>query len=428
MNVLLFQAPVARLSPHAHISPPLGLAYVATHLLDEGHRVQIVDLNVSGFNPKRVTLALKRFAPDMVGISAHTETYPNAVKIAALVKEHDASILVMVGGPHPSIMPEAVLAEPDIDFVVVGEGERTAVELLAALAQGAQPDAIVKIAGLGHTVDGAPVQNASRLPLDAAEVRRPARHLLSLDFYEDAHNVLTARGGCPYRCPFCSASYIWGGKRRPRPVTDIIDEVEDIVRTYGAQHVFFVDDIFTLDRAWLEELLALLVTRPAGLTWGCATRVNLVDEALLKRMAHAGCVGIQYGIESGAQSILDSVKSIKKEDALNAVEWATAVGIVASCSFMIPFPDDTEQTLAETLDFMHVLKDAGATLLMSYTTPYPGTMFAEKADELGLKILTDDWEQFDAKHMVMETRHLSVERIEQIASEMAIDLGMSRRT
>jgi radical SAM superfamily enzyme YgiQ (UPF0313 family) len=153
-----------------------------------------------------------------------------------------------------------------------------------------------------------------------------------------------------------------------------------------------------------------------------------VDEALLKRMAHAGCVGIQYGIESGAQSILDSVKSIKKEDALNAVEWATAVGIVASCSFMIPFPDDTEQTLAETLDFMHVLKDAGATLLMSYTTPYPGTMFAEKADELGLKILTDDWEQFDAKHMVMETRHLSVERIEQIASEMAIDLGMSRRT
>lgn len=426
MRVLLFQAPVSGMSPHAHLSPPLGLAYVATHLLDEGHRVEIIDLNVAGFNPKRVAFALDRFTPDVVGISAHTETYPNAVKIAALVKEHDTSTPVMVGGPHPSIMPEAVLAEPDIDFVVVGEGERTAVELVAVLASGAQPDAIAGIAGLGHVVAGSPVLNTPRLPLDAAKIGRPARHLLSLDFYEDAHNVLTARGGCPYKCPFCSASYIWGGKRRPRPAEDIVAELEDMVRTYGAQHVFFVDDIFTLDREWLDDLLDLLAARVVGLTWGCATRVNLVDEALLERMAKVGCTGIQYGIESGAQSILDSVKSIKKDDALNAVKWATAAGISASCSFMIPFPEDTEATLAETLGFMRVLKEAGGQLLMSYTTPYPGTMFAEKADELGLNILTDDWTLFDAKHVVMETRHLAAQRIEELAGEIAGAIGMRR--
>jgi radical SAM superfamily enzyme YgiQ (UPF0313 family) len=426
MRVLLFQAPVSRMSPHAHLSPPLGLAYVATHLLDAGHRVEIIDLNVAGFNPKRIAFALNRFRPDIVGISAHTETYLNAVKIAALVKEHDTSTPVMAGGPHPSIMPEAVLAEPDIDYVVVGEGERTAVELLAVLAEGAAPDAIAGIAGLGHVVDGSPVLNAPRLPLNAANVGRPARHLLSLDFYEDAYNVLTARGGCPYRCPFCSASYIWGGRRRPRPAEDIMAEVEDMVRTYGAEHIFFVDDIFTLDRVWLDGLLDLLVARPAGLTWGCATRVNLVDEELLERMAAAGCTGVQYGIESGAQSILDSVKSIKKDDALSAVTWAAAAGISASCSFMIPFPEDTESTIAETLAFMRVLKDAGGKLLMSYTTPYPGTMFAEKADELGLKILTDDWTLFDAKHVVMETRHLTAGRIEELANHMAESVGMSR--
>lgn len=426
VRVLLFQAPVSNVSPHSHISPPLGLAYIATHLLNEGHRVEILDLNISGLNPRRIALTLNRFRPDVVGISAHTETYPNAVKLAALLKQHDSTLPVMLGGPHPSIMPEAVLAEPDIDYVVVGEGERTAVELVAALAEGAQPDAIAGIAGLGHTVNGSPVLNTPRPPLDAAEIGRPARHLLSLDFYEDAHNVLTARGGCPYKCPFCSASYIWGGRRRPRPVEDIVPELEDMVRTYGAQHVFFVDDIFTLDRKWLGSLLDLLAVRVAGLTWGCATRVNLVDEVLLARMAEAGCIGIQYGIESGAQSVLDSVKSIKKDDALNAVKWATAVGISASCSFMIPFPDDTEQTVAETLAFMHVLKDAGGTLLMSYTTPYPGTMFAEKADELGLKILTDDWTLFDAKHVVMETRHLTADRIEELANQMAESVGMSR--
>lgn len=426
MRVLLIQAPVSRISPHSHLSPPLGLAYVATHLLDEGHRVEILDLNMSGLNPRRIALALKRLAPDIVGISAHTETYPNALKIAALVKEHDRSLPVIVGGPHASIMPEAVVAGPDVDYVAVGEGERTAVELLAAIADGATPDAIAGIAGLVHVVDGAPVVNAPRMPLDAAEVRRPARHLLSLEFYEDAFNVLTARGGCPYKCPFCSASYLWGGQRRPRPVEHILAEVEAMIRDHGATHIFFVDDIFTLDRKWLDELLRLLTGRFPGLTWGCATRVNLVDEALLGRMAAAGCTGIQYGIESGAQSILDSVKSIKKDDALNAVRWATAAGISASCSFMIPFPEDTEETLAETLAFMHVLKDAGGVLLMSYTTPYPGTMFAEKADELGLRILSDDWAQFDAKHVMMETRHLSARRIEQIAGKMAADLGLSK--
>ena len=414
------------MSPHAHLSPPLGLAYVATHLLDEGHRVEIIDLNLSGLNPRRVAYALKRFSPDVVGISAHTETYPNALKLARIVKEHDASIRVMVGGPHASILPEAALQEPDIDFVVIGEGERTAVEFMAALEAGGGPEAIRAIAGLGHVEEGRLVLNAPRAPLDPAEIRRPARHLLSLEFYQDAHNVLTARGGCPFRCPFCSASYLWGGKRRPRPPAEIMAELRDIVREYGAQHVFFVDDIFTLNRTWLEELLALLAERPVGVTWGCATRVDLVTEELVQRMAAAGCSGIQFGIESGAQEVLDSVKGIKKDDALDAVRWTVAADMSATCSFMIPFPEDTEETLAETLAFMRMLKDAGGTLLMSYTTPYPGTMFAEKADELGLTILTDDWAQFDAKHVVMETRHLSAARIEDAAAEMARELGMSR--
>jgi len=426
MRVLLLQAPVSRMSHHSRLSPPLGLAYVATHLLEAGHVVEIIDFNISGLNPKRVALALTRFRPDVVGISSHTETYPNALQLAALVKEYDIAIPVVIGGPHVSILPMEVLTEPDIDYVVIGEGERTAVELMSTLESGADPEKLALIEGLGFIRDGELVFNKPRLPLDPAELRRPARHLLSLEFYEDAYNVLTARGGCPYGCPFCSASYLWGGRRRPRPVEHIMDEVNDMVRLYGAEHIFFVDDIFTLDREWLESLLDRLEERPVGLTWGCATRVNLVDQKLLERMAEVGCTGIQYGIESGSQSILDSVKSIKKSDALNAVNWAVEAGIAASCSFMIPFPDDTEETLAETVDFMRVLKDAGGKLLMSYTTPYPGTMFAEKADELGLEIITDDLTLFDAKHVVMRTRNFSAERIEEIAADMAETLGLSR--
>jgi len=426
MVVLLFQAPVSIKSPHAQLSPPLGLAYVAQSLIDQGHSVQLLDLNLTGLNPARITATLNRVRPDLVGISAHTETYPNAVALARLVKQHDPSIKVILGGPHASIVPLDVLAEPVVDFVAVGEGEQTATELLSALEAGADPDAIASIGGLGHKVGGVPTLNPPREPLDAADIGRPARHLLSLEFYEDAHNVLAARGGCPYRCPFCSASYIWGGHRRMRPVTDILDEVDAVIGEYGAEHVFFVDDILTMDRRWLNELMDAIEARGGGFTWGCATRVDRVDDEMLRRMAATGCTGIQFGIESGAQEILDSVKGIRKEDALEAVRCAVAAGISVSCSFMIPFPDDTEETLAQTAAFMAEIREAGARLLVSYTTPFPGTMFYERAEELGLKILTRDWSLYDCKHMVMETKNFSAARIEELAAGIASGLGLSQ--
>ena len=426
MRVLLIEAPVATVTAHAHLSPPLGLAYVAQHLLDAGHVVELIDLNLTGLNPARLEASLNRFSPDVVGISSHTETYPNALAIARQVKEHDSAVPVMIGGPHVSIVPLDELAEPDLDYIVVGEGERTAVELVAAIGTGAAADDIEAITGLGHKTRGVPVLNPPRPPLDVSKIGRPARHLLSLEFYEDAFNILTARGGCPYRCPFCSASALWGGKRRPRPVEDIMFEVDEVVSTYGARHIFLADDILTVNRRWFTGLLDSLAGYKGRVTWGCATRVDCVDEALLIRMAEVGFTGIQYGVESGAQEILDSVKGIKKDTALEAVRQAVAVDINVACSFMVPFPEDTEETLAETFAFMRTLKDAGGKLLISYTTPYPGTMFAEKAEELGLHILTDDWSLYDAKHIVMETKHLTSARIEELTTASAVSLGMQR--
>jgi radical SAM superfamily enzyme YgiQ (UPF0313 family) len=108
------------------------------------------------------------------------------------------------------------------------------------------------------------------------------------------------------------------------------------------------------------------------------------------------------------------------------VRWAVAAGIKVSCSFMVPFPEDTEETLAETFAFMRTLSDAGGKVMISYTTPYPGTMFAERAADLGLTVLTDDWSQYDAKHLVLETKTLSAGRIIEITTAAALSLGMQR--
>ncbi len=423
MRIMLINSPVSRTSAHARVAPPLGVAYLAGHLERAGHTVEILDLNLTGLNPQRVARSLKRFQPQIVGISAFTETYPNALSLAAQVKEFNASVPVVFGGAHPSIVPGEVMGEAAVDFVAVGEGEATMAELAEVLSSGGD---LAAIQGLVWRDGDRVVTNARREPLGPDSLGLPARDLLSLEFYADPFNVLTARGGCPYRCPFCSASQIWSGKHRPRKPSAVVDELEGLVRTYGANYVFFVDDIFTLRRDWVLELLGEMERLGGAIQWGCGTRVDKVNEELLRAMAAHGCVGIQFGVESGAQDVLDSVKGIDKQAALDAVRWSVGAGISTTCSFMVPFPNDTEATLRETFDFMEQLKHLGAEILMSYTTPYPGTAFYEDADELGIKILTRDWGEYDAKHLVIETANLSAEAIDRIVAAEVSRLGMNR--
>ncbi|MGE5509051.1 MAG: B12-binding domain-containing radical SAM protein [Chitinophagales bacterium] len=357
-------------------------------------------------------------------LSAHTETYPNGLKIVRRVKELHTNVREVFGGPHPSILPEEVLAEEAVDFVVVGEGEATMAELVDHLGSG-EGD-LARIKGLGYKRGRELHVNERREPLDPDSLPWPARDLFPLDFYQDRWNVLTARGGCPFKCPFCSASFLWQGHRRPRAPRLIVDEVRMLMEEYVAGYVFFSDDIFTLNRKWVHELLGLLTELPYPLEWGCATLVDAVDRTLLEEMARAGCRAIQYGIESGSQEILDSVKHIQKGQAVEAVQAAVGAGIEVACSFMVAFPEDTRETIRETAAFMKRLSDLGGRILLSYTTPYPGTHSYQHAQELGLKILADGWEEFDAKYNVLETKHLSAAEIDAQVEKVAAELGLRR--
>ena len=422
MRVLLLNSPVRKISPHSKVAPPLGLGYLASHLIDAGHEIDLIDLSISGYRPQRLNAALKRFRPDVVGISAFTETFPNAVAIAEQVKEFDPAIHTVVGGAHASILPAEVVAEPAIDFVVVGEGEAPLAALAEALESGTDSTTIPGLAYKGEA--GEPVVNPVAAPLPPDDHPLPARDLFALEFYEHPFNVLTARGGCPYRCPFCSASQVWNGKHRPRDPKAVVEELRILQENYGTNYLFFVDDIFTLRRDWVMELMEEMKSLSHRLEWGCGTRVDRVDPELLAAMAEGGCVGIQYGVESGAQGVLDSVKGIDRQSATDAITWTVEVGIRPTASFMVPFPDDTEETIRETFEFMRSLSEIGAEVLVSYTTPYPGTTFYNDAESLGLTILSEDWGDFDAKHSVMDTKHLSADDVERIVVEEVQRIGM----
>jgi radical SAM superfamily enzyme YgiQ (UPF0313 family) len=331
----------------------------------------------------------------------------------------------VLGGAHPTILPEAVLAEGAVDYVVVGAGEQTMVGLAAQVLRG-EGD-VAEIRGLGFTAaHGSPrVNPRAELP-HPDDLPMPARELFPLEFYQDAWNVLTATGSCPYRCSFCSAASLWQGRRRMRSPESIVAELSELIAVHGVDRVFFTDDIFTLNRRWVGELLEALSAMEHRVAWGCATRVDQVDAALIQAMADAGCTGIQFGVESGSQQILDSVKGIEKQQVLDAVRASVAAGVDAVCSFMIPFPEDTHETLAESLAFMREIRDEGARIYLSYTCPYPGTYFHDNAAELGIRILTDRWDEFDAKHVVIETRALTAAEIQAAAENMAVELGMRR--
>jgi len=426
MDVTLVNAPVTLRNEHARLSPPLGLAYIASALMNAGFSVSAIDFNISGLNLRRVDSMLDFDNPAIVGISTTTETYGNALAIARRIKERSPGTRVVLGGAHPTILPEAVLAEDAIDFVVVGPGEEAMTALAAHVLRGQGTPADIPGLGLKAGEDGAVrINERAGLP-HPDELPMPARDLFPLEFYNDAWNVLTATGSCPYRCSFCSASSLWQGRRRMRSAASIVAELEEIVSAHGVDRVFFTDDIFTLNRRWVMDLLQALDAMEHKVTWGCATRVDQVDGELIRAMAAAGCTGIQFGVESGSQLILDSVKGIEKAQVLDAVRASCDVGIDAVCSFMIPFPEDTPETLAESLAFMREVRALGARIYLSYTCPYPGTHFYDHAEELGIRILADRWDEFDAKHVVIETRHLSAAEITAAAEGMADALGMRK--
>ena len=264
------------------------------------------------------------------------------------------------------------------------------------------------------------INNPDELPF-------PARGLFPLPLYQSPGTVLISRGGCPFDCGFCTVNTIWKGKRRYRKPEKVVEEILDIFKYGQAQEISFSDDTFTLDRQRVIELCGLLkdVKESMRLRWMCSTRVDLVDRELLEKMHEAGCYSIQYGIEAGSQKILDSIgKRITLKQIKDAVRATLGIGMEVTCSFMFPHPEDTEETIREQKQLMKELRKMGVTETLSATTPFPGTYYYEHADELGIKILADSWDEYDCKHLIITTKYLSEKKLNSLIKELALDVGL----
>lgn len=451
MRVCLINPP--RIQPKAwgkpSVFPPIGLAYIAA-VLEKAHEVCIIDSPTEGWrklqqidrtkyqvglSSTEIADKIKHWSPDVVIIEIPFSGWAKtAFEVASTVKSINKNIITVLEGQHPSARPKDCLANPNIDFVVIGEPENTLSELIDAL--GKESRDLKKIRGIGFAKNGVPTITSPRPLLeDLDSLPFPARHLLPMREYYAAVKENPLRGeinkpwtimltsrGCPYDCIFCTHHIVWGRKWRGRSPENVVDELEQVIKTYNVKQIDFLDDNMTLDRKRMEKICDLIIKRGLRVEWFTpnGVRADTLDEKLLTKMKWSGCKKIRIAPESGVQRVVDQI--IKKNLDLKTVEQAVVlckkVGIKVGCFFVIGFIGETKKDIEETINYAYKLRKLGAdSFVFSIATPVYGTRLYEQAKNGGFLRECFSDEALAAAEPLIETPEFTVDELRELCAQ-----------
>jgi anaerobic magnesium-protoporphyrin IX monomethyl ester cyclase len=396
-------------------SPPLGLAFLAAALESADIETRVLDLVVNPYSPKMLERLLTEFQPDAAGSTAVTMSFDSATAVLADIKAIDSDIKTIMGGPHVTFQSRETLSDhPEVDFIVLGEGEEAVVELVRAMERGTEYD---HIAGLAYRNNGEITVTAPRtpgIPLDSLPV--PARHLLPLGRYRAlgmAISMTTSRG-CPFHCIFCVGRKMVGSKVRYRNPIKVVDELAYLSRL-GFHQVNIADDLFTAHKQHCLGVCDEILRRGLNVKWTSFARVDTVSPDVLARMKEAGCSAVSFGVETGNEQILKTIrKGITLDQVVAAATMCADAGITPHASFILGLPGETPDTLNETVVFGEKLKAMGVSHGFHLLAPFPGTSVRERSREYGLEILTDDWREYHANRAIVATASVSKEMLDSI--------------
>ncbi len=366
---------------------PLGVAYVAAALEAAGLDVHIVDLTFSiegRYDVERVKEAVLNLEPGVVGLSAFTATIPSAYALATALKRDRKDVPLVIGGPHAAALPHRTLEEcPALDAAIVGEGEEVFRDLAQHLLSQARPRLQACLPGVvvrqGTQILGDPtpvyVEDLDRLPF-------PARHLFDLkrymegSYYFDAKqfpvaSIVTSRG-CPYACIYCSR--VSSGRRfRARSPANVLQELEAL-KAQGFNEVQIVDDNFTEDRDRAMEICRLIQEAKLDMSFNLlgGVRVDKVDEVLLTRLYEAGCYAIHFGVESGDDQVLRTIrKGVTARQIKEAVQLAKRIGFKVIFYVIVGLPGSTVESEEKTIRLENECGPDATRVALC--TPYPGS-------------------------------------------------------
>lgn len=365
--------------------PPLGLAYLAAYIREKCNFVNLKILDQ--LTDKEIIKKIKKEKPDIIGLTAVSLNYPKVKRLAEEIKKQSTSSLLILGGVHITTFPESFKNSP-FDIAVLGEGEIPSVKFLNHLHSEKKLNMgkLSKIPGF-LLRDGEKIINTglSEQIKELDSLPLPARDLLNMRYYklprfsaeediEPIGTLLTSRG-CPYSCKFCSSSSFWGRKIRFFSPDRVVKEIEVLNKEYYYNHVYIYDDLFSINKARLKEIILKL--REAGLLgkirFSVYGRANCFDEETAILLQEMNVKTITFGFETGSQRLLNYLKGehIKVEDAINALKIARKYGLNPGGFFMLGSPTETIEDMEKTYDF---IKDYCRDNFIVYQTiPFPGT-------------------------------------------------------
>jgi O-antigen biosynthesis protein len=363
MNVLLMTSPIPLRTPFPkwERSFPLGIGFLISVLRQAGHDVHFID---NGLGPNDVLEGdfLTRNRIDCVGLHSPSLHFSETLRVLEeLQQKRERGIWkgrLIIGGPHPSICPEAI---PDyVDCVVQGEGEHAIVDAV----EGHSP----------RLVKCPRIKDLDSLPRPAYDCFANLPYNLHVpDFKAKPVFTMNTSRGCPFSCAFCSIQSLWGRQYTTFSPERIVDDIKFLQGTFGVQGINFREDNFTAIPNRVRSVCELMVREELGVSWMCEARANDLDREMLSLMKRAGCKAIYIGAESGSQRVLDLMhKEIRVEDTVRMVELCKELDINIFTSFVVGFPGETARERVETMDFIEKL--APSRYSIAVYTGIPGSV------------------------------------------------------
>ncbi|WP_048135144.1 B12-binding domain-containing radical SAM protein [Methanolobus tindarius] len=409
-NILLVDPPQNNYHKGMKKKYPSGaLILLGTLCYNLGHNVKIVDMATEEIDITELKDIIKSFKTDIFAVTENTFQTKFSKMVIDACKDVDPNILTVIGGPHPSSIGLRIFEEiPLVDVSVVGEGEITFLEIV----KGVDLKAIKGICYNNKMNEPRPfAENLDDIPL-------PKLDLVDINKYtglgknsENSMYIMASRG-CPSHCIYCNKS-VFGHKVRYRKPSKVIEEVKWLYEQYGIKNIYFQDDTFNLNRKWIEEILNLIIDNNLNetISFQAPFRANksLVDEELLQLVKKAGFKRVLYGVESGNQNMLNTMKKgLKIEEVRRAFKLTNDAGLDSLAFFMIGLPGENEKTIKDTLDLQKELNsDSG----LSLATPFPNTEFDQMLRDKG-HLLNDNYDDYHYSGCYIRTDELTSDEIE----------------
>lgn len=444
-----------------HCVPQLGIAYLAGSLLKHGYEVEVLDILAEGYtneqyNDPFITYGLsmedsikriKQAAPDIIGISVlFSNRAPEAAELASAIKENLPNCPVIMGGQHPSGIPETIIANPDVDYVLTGECDASLVLLLNSLNNRFSIDQVPSLyykqeGQIRNTLSGNKpavqgngwqylLRDDSPNPEDLNELPFPAWHLLPMEAYWDAevrvgggdvvkerYAVMVSTRGCPWTCEFCTSPLMGGFKGyRRRTNEEVVAEIRWLSEEFGVEEIKFLDDNFFVSKPRVKSLLKILAEEFKDMVFSVpsGTEVNALDAEVIELMAKANFYRVTLAVEAGDEEV--QAARISKNVKVSRLEEITGLikanGMQTHALFMIGFPDETRAQIMKTVELAKTL--VVDDFYFSVVTPLPGTPLYDECVRRDL--LYDDFDVNNIRYSVANIKlpDMSREELEGI--------------